>query len=133
MVCALTCRVLTFTYVALLFGLMGYGIPFEGVEGFRSRNNILFVTNLNTMLFPYISISLFTSDKRIYLADASAKRYRPGAYYVAKVRTRTVCHHTHCPGIDAHMTYRTVRGIAMFLGRAGLAHHCVLLYVFCRC
>jgi len=85
-VCALTCRVLTFTYVALLFGLMGYGISFEGVEGFRSRNNILFVTNLNTMLFPYISISLFTSDKRIYLADASAKRYRPGAYYVAKVR-----------------------------------------------
>lgn len=78
-------RVLTFTYVALLFGLMGYRIVFQGAEGLRSRNNILFLTNVVTMLFPYICISLYTADKRIYLADTSAKRYRPSAYYAAKV------------------------------------------------
>jgi hypothetical protein len=38
-------------------------------------------------LLPYVSISLYTHDKKVYLADSSAKLYRPWAYYSSKVRT----------------------------------------------
>jgi hypothetical protein len=38
------------------------------------------------LLMPYISISLYTADKKFVLADASSKLYRPLAYYMAKVR-----------------------------------------------
>lgn len=38
------------------------------------------------LLMPYVGISLYTADKTMYIADASAKRYRASAYYIAKVR-----------------------------------------------
>ena len=37
------------------------------------------------LLMPYISISLYTADKKFVLADASSRLYRPLAYYLAKV------------------------------------------------
>lgn len=40
----ITCRIFTFTYVALLFGLMGYNVELEGLDGFNSINNMLFTT-----------------------------------------------------------------------------------------
>lgn len=85
-----SCRVLTFAYVGLLFGLMAYDISYEGVDGFRSRTNLLFAAVQFMTLLPYISTSLYTNDKRIYLADASAKRYHPAAYYCSKVRSEDI-------------------------------------------
>jgi hypothetical protein len=37
------------------------------------------------LLMPYISMGLYTADKRFVVADASSKLYRPLAYYLAKV------------------------------------------------
>lgn len=34
---------------------------------------------------PYISMGLYASDKKFYLADASSQLYRPLSYYLAKV------------------------------------------------
>lgn len=79
------CRIFTFTYVALLFGLMGYNVELQGLDGFNSINNMLFTTVLIMLLMPYVGISLYTADKTMYIADASARRYRASAYYVAKV------------------------------------------------
>lgn len=83
--CTLAARVLTCTYVGLLCGLLAYNANFFSFEGLVSRTNFIFGSMMLMMLLPYVSISLYTSDKQIYLADASAKCYRPSAYYLAKV------------------------------------------------
>jgi hypothetical protein len=36
----LPCRIMTFTWVALLFGLMGYNVQLQGLDGFNSVNNM---------------------------------------------------------------------------------------------
>lgn len=71
--------------MALLFGIMGYNVELTGLDGFNSINNMLFTTVLIMLLMPYVGISLYTADKTMYIADASARRYRASAYYVAKV------------------------------------------------
>jgi hypothetical protein len=78
------CRCLTFTWVAILIGLLYYGMPTDG-SSLRSRLNLCYVGLSFVVLMPYISMGLYTSDKKFYLADASAKLYRPVAYYFAKV------------------------------------------------
>jgi hypothetical protein len=78
--------VLTFTYVALLAGILAYNANLSSLTGLQSQGNYIYGGVMMSMLLPYISISLYTNDKRIYLADASAKRYSPSAYYAAKVR-----------------------------------------------
>lgn len=35
---------------------------------------------------PFVSMGLYTADKRFYLADVSSSRYSASSYYVAKVR-----------------------------------------------
>jgi hypothetical protein len=77
-------RCLTFTWVAILIGLLYYGMPTDG-SSLRSRLNLCYVGLSFVVLMPYISMGLYTSDKKFYLADASAKLYRPVAYYFAKV------------------------------------------------
>jgi hypothetical protein len=39
-------------------------------------------------LMPYISMGLYSADKKFYLSDASSQLYRPLAYYLAKVGMR---------------------------------------------
>jgi hypothetical protein len=34
---------------------------------------------------PYISMSLYTADRKHYLADATSRLYHPATYYLAKV------------------------------------------------
>jgi hypothetical protein len=70
--------------VAILIGLLYYGMPTDG-SSLRSRLNLCYVGLSFVVLMPYISMGLYTSDKKFYLADASAKLYRPVAYYMAKV------------------------------------------------
>jgi hypothetical protein len=76
---------LTATCVALIYSLFAYHSDFSSPLGMQSAAGYLYAALSMELLLPYISISLYTSDKRIYLADASAKLYRPSAYYVAKV------------------------------------------------
>lgn len=79
---------LTATYVALIYSLFAYNSDFSSILGMQSMSAYCFTAIMVALLLPYISISLYTSDKRIYLADASAaKLYRSSAYYVAKVGT----------------------------------------------
>ena len=54
----------------------------------RSRLNLLYTLLSFYCLMPYITMGLYTADKKFYLSDASSQLYRPAAYYVAKVRPR---------------------------------------------
>jgi len=81
-------RTITFCWVGLLMGLLYYSLPADGL-GLRSRLNLLFNLLAFFCLMPYVSMSLYSADKKFYVADASAKLYRPHAYYAAKV-TATV-------------------------------------------
>ena len=72
--------------MALLFGMLAYNANIQSLEGVTSLVNYIFGCMAYAMLLPYVSISLYTSDKKTYLADASAKHYRASAYYIAKVR-----------------------------------------------
>ena len=65
-------------------GLLFYSLPDDG-SSLRSRLNILFCILAFQVLMPYISMGLYTADKKFYIADATAKMYRPSAYYLAKV------------------------------------------------
>jgi hypothetical protein len=78
-------RTLTFAYVAAFAGLIYYALP-EGGSGPRLRFNMLLNVIAFYCLIPYVSMSLYTADKRTYLADVSAKLFVPSAYYLAKVR-----------------------------------------------
>lgn len=76
--------VLWLSQVGIFMGLLFYNLPQDGT-GVRSRLNLLFVSLAFVILMPYISMGLYTADKRFYLADASSKLYRRLAYYMAKV------------------------------------------------
>ena len=77
-------RMLTFSWVALLMGLLYFNMPLDA-SSLRGRLNLLFNGLVFFCLMPYVSMSLYTADKKFYIADASAKLYRPHAYYAAKV------------------------------------------------
>lgn len=76
---------LTFTWVGILIGMLYYAQPNDGIS-LRNRLNLCYVSLSFVVLMPHISMGLYTSDKKFYLADASSKLYRPLAYYLAKVR-----------------------------------------------
>jgi hypothetical protein len=77
-------RTLTFSWVALLMGMLYFNMPLDA-SSLRGRLNLLFNSLVFFCLMPYVSMSLYTADKKFYIADASAKLYRPHAYYAAKV------------------------------------------------
>lgn len=77
-------RTLTFAWVAILMGLLYYSQP-DNANSLRGRLNLLFNVLAFFCLMPYVSMSLYSADKKFYIADASAKLYRPLAYYLAKV------------------------------------------------
>ncbi|WIA10023.1 hypothetical protein OEZ85_010235 [Tetradesmus obliquus] len=81
-------RLLTFTWVALLVGLIYYDLPTDA-GSIRQRLNLLFATLCFFVLMPFVNMSLYTEDKGSYLADRAAGLYAPSAYYAAKV-TSTV-------------------------------------------
>ncbi|KAI8470965.1 MAG: hypothetical protein J3K34DRAFT_520870 [Monoraphidium minutum] len=81
-------RTLTFSWVALLMGMLYFNMPMDA-SSLRGRLNLLFNSLVFFCLMPYVSMSLYTADKKFYIADSSAKLYRAHAYYAAKV-TATV-------------------------------------------
>jgi hypothetical protein len=64
--------------------MLFYALPDDGAS-VRSRLNLCYLALTFVVLMPYVSMGLYSSDKKFYLADASAKLYRPLCYYVAKV------------------------------------------------
>jgi len=59
--------------------------PQFDADSSRNRLNLLFMLLCFYCLMPYITMGLYTADKKFYLSDASSQLYRPGAYYLAKV------------------------------------------------
>jgi hypothetical protein len=80
-------RTLTFAWVAAFAGIFYYGLPVAG-SGPRLRFNMLLNIIAFYCLIPYVSMSLYTADKKVYLADMSAKLFDTSSYYAAKVRAR---------------------------------------------
>jgi hypothetical protein len=81
-------RTMTFAWVAILMGLLYYGMGGDATS-IRGRLNMTFNILAFFCLMPYISMSLYSADKKFYIADASAKLYRSHAYYAAKVVATT--------------------------------------------
>ncbi|KAF6255774.1 hypothetical protein COO60DRAFT_1533203, partial [Scenedesmus sp. NREL 46B-D3] len=81
-------RTMTFAWVAILMGLLYYGMGGDA-SSIRGRLNMTFNILSFFCLMPYISMSLYSADKKFYIADASAKLYRSHAYYAAKVVATT--------------------------------------------
>jgi hypothetical protein len=81
-------RTMTFAWVAILMGLLYYGMPGDA-SSIRGRLNMVFNNLVFFCLMPYVSMSLYCADKKFYIADASAKLYRSHAYYPAKVMAIT--------------------------------------------
>lgn len=88
------CRCLTFTWVGLAIGLLFYTKSNDtpSLLSLRSRCDLLFACLWFMLLMPYVSMSLYVSDKQFYAADMSGRRlYRPSAHYIAKVRCGVLC------------------------------------------
>jgi hypothetical protein len=76
-------RMLTFTYVALISGLIVFNL--EGDAGsIWKRLEVIYSLLSFYMLMPFVFMSLFWSDKRFFTADAASKMYHTRAYYPAK-------------------------------------------------
>jgi hypothetical protein len=116
-------RMLTFVWVALLVGFIYYDLePLADSIGLRL--NLLFSNICFFMLMPYISMSLFAADKQFYVADISARIYRPSAYYAAKATA-------HVPfGVLSAVVFCLVTyGMAGFRASSGIMARYTLLNV----
>ncbi|KAI8468849.1 MAG: P-loop containing nucleoside triphosphate hydrolase protein [Monoraphidium minutum] len=81
-------RTLTFAWVGIVMGILYYGMPFTANSA-RSRLNLIYMLLSFYCLMPYISMGLYSADKKFYLSDASSQLYRPLAYYLAKISAIT--------------------------------------------
>lgn len=68
-------RTMTFAWIAILMGLLYYGMP-DDATSIRGRLNMTFNILSFFCLMPYVSMSLYNADKKFYIADAAAKLYR---------------------------------------------------------
>lgn len=64
-------RILTFTWVGLLTGILFYNLPGDS-SSLQRRLNLVFSNLAFLVLMPYISMSLYTADKKFYLAGESS-------------------------------------------------------------
>ena len=77
-------RTLTFAWVAAMVGLIYYNMPADA-SSMRSRINLLYSGLCFFLLMPFISMSLYSADKRFYVGDTAARLYKPLPYHLAKV------------------------------------------------
>jgi hypothetical protein len=89
--CCCCCRLLSCTYLGLVFGLVLYNTPADTLSGLRTRMNVCFTVVFLVALVPCMTISIYPKERKVYLADASAKLKWPWAYYVSKVSSRSAC------------------------------------------
>jgi hypothetical protein len=68
-------------------GLVFYNVvPSAAATSIQLRLNVHFANTAFFLLMPYISMSLYTHDRKQYLADTSSRLYQPALYYASKVR-----------------------------------------------
>eukprot|EP00882_Tetradesmus_deserticola_P008255 GHRQ01008705.1.p1 GENE.GHRQ01008705.1~~GHRQ01008705.1.p1 ORF type:complete len:649 (+),score=233.14 GHRQ01008705.1:624-2570(+) len=77
-------RMMTFTYVSAISGLVGWSLP-GGADSMFQRLSVNYAVLTFYFLMPFVFMSIFTSDKRFFAADTSARLYHPLQYYLAKV------------------------------------------------
>jgi hypothetical protein len=58
---------MTFTWVGILTGILFYNLPGDAAS-LQRRLNLVFSNLAFLCLMPYISMSLYTADKKFYLA-----------------------------------------------------------------
>eukprot|EP00775_Hariotina_reticulata_P011714 gene11714-11859_t len=77
-------RLMTFTYVAFLSGLVTWNT--SGLaEGMFDRLGVAYAVLSFYLLMPFVFMSIFTSDKRFFAADTAARLYHPLQYFLAKI------------------------------------------------
>ncbi|KAF6257910.1 hypothetical protein COO60DRAFT_1701618 [Scenedesmus sp. NREL 46B-D3] len=77
-------RMLVFTYLGLLWGLVCFDLPADAA-GIYARSMVAYVTVALYLLMPYISMSLFSADKGLFAEDMAGRLYHPLQYYAAKL------------------------------------------------
>eukprot|EP00878_Enallax_costatus_P012559 GHUV01013117.1.p1 GENE.GHUV01013117.1~~GHUV01013117.1.p1 ORF type:complete len:585 (+),score=193.17 GHUV01013117.1:274-2028(+) len=77
-------RMMTFTYVALVSGIVSWNLPGEASSMFN-RMSVCYAVLTFYFLMPFVFMSIFTSDKRFFAADTTARLYHPAQYYLSKV------------------------------------------------
>ncbi|MEW5296992.1 MAG: hypothetical protein WDW36_000232 [Sanguina aurantia] len=77
-------RILTFVWVALVSNYITYSLPGDAAF-IRVRMSLLFALLFFFLVMPFIFMSLFAADKRVYMLDAAAGLYHPFPYYMAKL------------------------------------------------
>ncbi|GBF99632.1 ABC transporter G family [Raphidocelis subcapitata] len=103
-------RMATFAYVALLNGLIFYGMS-DRASSLAQRIGTCYSLLAFFLLIPFVFMGLFWADKSFYLADAAARLYHPAAFYAAKV--------------TAVLPFNVAVSVAfhlIFYGMAGLRH-----------
>jgi hypothetical protein len=64
-------RIMTFTWIGILTGILFYNLPGDATS-LQRRLNLVFSNLAFLSLMPYISMSLYTADKKFYLAGKHA-------------------------------------------------------------
>lgn len=77
-------RMLVFTYLGLLWGLVCFDLPGDA-SGIYARTMVAYVTVAFYLLMPYVSMSLFSADKGLFAEDVAGRLYHPLQYYAAKL------------------------------------------------
>ncbi|GAX77856.1 hypothetical protein CEUSTIGMA_g5298.t1 [Chlamydomonas eustigma] len=77
-------RMLVFVWIALFANFIIYSAQ-GNASSINERVAWLFAQLFFYLVIPYVFFSLFTADKRAYLADMTARLYSPFPYYMAKV------------------------------------------------
>ncbi|KAF8072475.1 abcG12 [Scenedesmus sp. PABB004] len=77
-------RMMTFTYVALISGLVSWSLPGDANSIFQ-RMSVAYAVLTFYFLMPFVFMSIFTADKRFFAADTAGRLYHPVQYYAAKV------------------------------------------------
>ncbi|GAX75358.1 hypothetical protein CEUSTIGMA_g2802.t1 [Chlamydomonas eustigma] len=80
-------RTLLFSWVGILVGAVFYPRG-TALSRLRSVGNAMTVETIAFNLLPYVYMSLYTSEKRFFIADAASGLYKISAFYVAKLLVR---------------------------------------------
>ncbi|GBF91578.1 hypothetical protein Rsub_04318 [Raphidocelis subcapitata] len=76
-------RMLCFVLLACFMGLVFWNLDL-GADGTRNRVNALFLHTMFLLLMPFVYLSMYANDRRVCVADFSARLYSVSAYYAAK-------------------------------------------------
>ncbi|GBF91998.1 ABC transporter G family [Raphidocelis subcapitata] len=78
-------RMLLFAYLGAGCGVVFWrAADAPGLDSLRDRINVLFILVQQFLMMPFVYMSLYSADKRHYVADVGARLYTTSPYYAAK-------------------------------------------------